>query len=76
MARSAASIQTEITTLETYLQSSDSLVAGVASRGTSITRMDRAKATTRLDQLYQELGRVNGSAPMFPRGVITGLRTS
>ncbi|MBA3589960.1 hypothetical protein [Methylibium sp.] len=75
MGRSAASIQAEITTLETHLQSGDSLVSGVASRGTSLTRAARAGMEARLDSLYQQLGRADGTDPMFPRGVITGLRT-
>lgn len=74
MARAAADIQAEITSLETYLQSSDSLVGSVNSRGTGITRMSRADASKRLDQLYQQYARATGAAPMIVRGVVKGLR--
>jgi len=71
MGRSAALIQTEITALEAeitnYLQS-------VGSDGTSVQRSDYAAKTKRLDQLYQHLDRASGSAPMFVRGVVKGLR--
>jgi hypothetical protein len=73
MGRSASSIQTEITTLETYLASSDSLVLGVGSDGTNVNKSRRAEVEQRLDLLYQQLERANGSAPMFVRGRIKGL---
>lgn len=74
MARTATSIQAEITTLETYLQSSDSLVSSANSRGTALTRSGRAGIQERLDLLYRQLDRVNGTSPQFVRGFVTGLR--
>jgi hypothetical protein len=73
MGRSASSIQTEITTLETYLASADSMVLGVGSDGTNITRARRSEIEQRLDMLYQQLERANGTAPMFVRGRIKGM---
>lgn len=73
MGRSASSIQTEITTLETYLASTESLNLSVSSDGTSVARARRAEIESRLDLLYQQLERANGSAPMFVRGRIKGM---
>jgi hypothetical protein len=73
MGRSASSIQTEITTLETHLASADSMVLSVNSDGTGITRARRAELESRLDLLYQQLERANGTAPMFVRGRIKGM---
>lgn len=73
MARSSASIQTEITTLETYLASTASLVSNVGADGTSVGQTERAALTKRLDELYTQLDRVTGNAPMFVRGRIKGL---
>jgi len=73
MGRSASSIQTEITTLETYLASANSLVQGVGSDGTNVNQSRRAEVEARLDLLYQQLERANGSAPMFVRGRIKGM---
>lgn len=75
MGRSAASIQAEIDIIEAELSSSASVVASAASRGTQITRASRKDLSERLDRLYQELGRANGTDPMFARGVVTGLRS-
>lgn len=72
MPRSAASIQAEITALENFLQSADSLLQSVGSDGTSRT-VQRKEAAERLDELYQHLGRVDGSAPMVVRGRLDGL---
>ncbi len=73
MARSAASIQAEITTLETHLASADSLRSGVGSDGTSLSNADRASMSKRLDELYSQLDRATGNAPMFVRGRVRGL---
>jgi hypothetical protein len=73
MARSASSIQAEIDAIESLLQSSASLVESVAADGASRT-INRAELASRLDKLYQQLGRANGSDPMFVRGRIRGLR--
>jgi hypothetical protein len=74
MARSAASIQAEITTIETMLSSAASMNTSVAADGVSRT-IDRTGLESRLDRLYQQLGRANGSDPMFVRGRIKGLRS-
>lgn len=71
--RSAASIQTEITTLETFLQSSESLLQNVGSDGTSAGRVNRKDVAARLDELYGQLGRANGESPMIVRGHLDGL---
>lgn len=69
MARSASSIQAEITVIETELQSSASLIASASSDSTTITKR-RDQLEARLDKLYVQLDRVNGTAPMFARGVV------
>jgi hypothetical protein len=73
VARPASSIQAEIDTLETFLQSTDALYQSIDANGIRRT-IDRTGVSTRLDQLYVQLGRVNGSAPMIVRGVLDGLR--
>ena len=73
MARSTASIQSEIDQLEAYLASADSLVTGASSNGASITRAQRTGIEMRLDKLYQQLGRADGSNPMFARSRLRGL---
>jgi hypothetical protein len=73
MARSAASIQAEITAIENMLSSAESLYTTVSATGGSRT-IDRTALQTRLDQLYQQLGRATGAAPMIVRGVVKGLR--
>ncbi len=74
MARTAASIQSEIDAIEARLSSADGLVRSVGSDGSSVTYEDRSKLEVRLDKLYQMLGRANGSNPMFVRGHVDGLR--
>ena len=74
MARSAASIQAEITAIEGLLSTSASLSSSVSADGVSRT-IDRTGLAARLDRLYQQLGRADGSNPMFARGRIRGLRT-
>ena len=73
MGRSAGSIQAEIDRLETFLSGAGTTVANVASDGTTIGYINREKAEARIDTLYQQLGRANGTSPMFARGVVTGL---
>lgn len=70
--RTAALIQAEINTLETFLASADSLLSSVSADGTSRT-VNRMEAAKRLDQLYIQLERRNGNEPMFVRGVIKGM---
>jgi len=72
MGRAADAIQAEITKLETWLASSTSLDSSYSADGVSINRMDVSKATKRLDQLYLQLDRANGTTPMFTRGVTRG----
>lgn len=73
MGRSAASIQAEIDRLETFLSSASTTLQSTASDGTSVVNIDRDKATQRLDMLYQQLGRANGTSPMFVRGRVGGV---
>ncbi len=71
MGRSAASIQAEITIIETELQTAASLITTATSDSTSVTKQ-RAALEKRLDQLYIQLDRATGAAPMFVRGVVRG----
>lgn len=71
MGRSAASIQTEIDALEASVST---LLQSMGSDGTSLQKADYAAQTKRLDQLYGQLGRANGTEPMLVRGVVRGLR--
>lgn len=73
MARSAAAIQAEIDSLETMLQSSAGLLTTVSADGVTRT-INRSALESRLDKLYQQLGRATGDDPMFVRGRIRGLR--
>jgi hypothetical protein len=73
MARTAASIQAEIDRLETFLSSEATTIQSTSADGTSVTHINRKQAEDRLDRLYIQLGRANGTSPMFPRGVVTGL---
>lgn len=73
MSRTAAQIQAEITIIEDHLASADSLTRGVGSDGTSLTNEARKDLETRLDKLYMQLGRANGSNPMLTRGSVRGL---
>ena len=73
MARSAASIQAEITILEAHLASSASLLSNTGADGTSAGFAERAAMTKRLDELYTQLDRANGTAPMIVRGRVLGL---
>lgn len=73
MGRSASSIQAEIDRLETFLSGAGTTIQSVSSDGTATTQIDRDKAAKRLDTLYLQLGRANGTAPMLVRGVVTGL---
>lgn len=73
MGRSASSIQAEIDRLETFLSGAGTTIQSTSSDGTAVTHINRKQAEDRLDRLYIQLGRVNGTSPMFPRGVVTGL---
>lgn len=72
MARSVASIQAEITAIETMLASSQGLLTTVGADGVSRS-IDREALSRRLDQLYTQMDRASGTAPMFVRGVTKGL---
>lgn len=73
MARSATSIQAEITAIEGILASSDGLYTSVGADGVSRT-INRGELQRRLDQLYQQLDRATGANPMIVRGTVKGLR--
>lgn len=73
MARSASSIQAEISSIETLLQSSQGVYASIGADGVSRT-VNRSALEQRLDRLYQQLGRADGSSPMIVRGYLKGLR--
>ncbi len=72
MARTAASIQVEITALEAQLANAIS-AASYSVAGRSKANQSYDALTRRLDQLYQQLSRANGTAPMVVRGVLKGL---
>jgi hypothetical protein len=71
--RSAASIQAEIDIREARIASAAGTVQGTAGDGESVNFVNFAEETRRLDQLYQQLDRANGSAPMIARGVVKSL---
>ncbi len=71
MSRSAASIQAEITAIETQLQASESLYTSMGGDNVNRT-INRPALEQRLDKLYQYLDRANG-APMTVRGRVKGL---
>jgi len=73
MGRSAASIQAEITLKEAWLASQASLYTSVGADGTSVSNADIAKVQERLDSLYIQLDRANGTSPMLVRGRLKGL---
>jgi pyrroloquinoline quinone (PQQ) biosynthesis protein C len=73
MARSATAIQTEIDAIEAQLPNAIASASySIAGRSKSNQTLDAL--TKRLDVLYQQLGRANGTAPMLVRGVPKGLR--
>lgn len=74
MARSAASIQLEIDAIETRLTSAASMLEQGGVDGTNMRYSERSGLESRLDQLYQQLGRANGTSPMIVRTKVNGLR--
>ena len=74
MPRSSANIQAEIDRLETFLSGADTTLASTSADGTAMANASRAELAKRLDSLYVQLGRANGTSPMFVRGEVTGLR--
>jgi hypothetical protein len=73
MARSAASIQVEIDALEAQLANAIA-ASSYSVAGRSKANQSYDTLTKRLDQLYMQLSRANGTAPMVVRGVPSGLR--
>lgn len=73
MPRNTAAIQAEITRLEDYLASEESLLKSTGADGVNASNADRDKLEKRLDALYQRLDRANGTNPMFARGRVKGL---
>lgn len=73
MGRSAASIQSEIDRLETMLAADDTDIKSASADGGMAVRFDRSKMEARLDKLYIQLSRANGTL-MFVRGRVHGLR--
>lgn len=73
MPRSAASIQAEIDRLETFLAADDTTVESGGVDGSNLRRYSRDQLASRLDLLYRQLDRVNGTSPMFTRGHVRGL---
>lgn len=74
MGRSAASIQAQITAIEAFIASGGGLAKSVQANGVSESTMTMDEATALLNQLYAQLGRANGTAPMISRGITLGLR--
>ena len=74
MPRSVAAIQAEITAIEGTLAASDGNYTTLSADGVTRT-INRSALESRLDQLYMQLGRANGSDPMFVRGHIRNLRS-
>ncbi len=73
MARSAATIQVEIDAIEAQLPNAIAAASySIAGRSKSNQTLDTL--TKRLDLLYQQLSRANGTSPMVVRGVPSGLR--
>lgn len=73
MGRPASSIQAEIAILEGEL-AAIARSSSYSINGRSKTNQNYQQITKRLDQLYTQLGRANGSTPMITRGVLRGLR--
>jgi hypothetical protein len=72
VARSIASIDAEIAAIEALLSSSAGLSTSIGADGVSRT-IDRSGLESRLDKLYMQRDRADGSSPMIIRGVVKGL---
>lgn len=68
MPRTAAQIQAQIDAIEAHLDGGEAYLRSGSSQGTNFANWDPEKLTKLLSKLYQELGRVNGTSPMFARG--------
>lgn len=73
MARTLAAIDAEIAAIEGILSTSAGISSSVSADGVSRT-IDRPGLEARLDRLYQQRARADGSSPMIIRGVTKGLR--
>ena len=73
MPRSTAHIDAEIAVIETRLAAADHYVRSGGSDGTSITHEARSDLEKRLDRLYIQKDRLDGTAPMVSRGRLAGL---
>lgn len=73
MARSTALIQAEIDSLESEIAKAVK-AQSYSIAGRSKSNQSHASLTARLDKLYQQLARANGSSPMIVRGHVEGLR--
>lgn len=73
MGRSVASIQAEIDRIEAVLSGEDSLIESAGADGVSGKRVNYDVMTRRLDLLYKQLSRANGSSPMLVRGRLDGM---
>ncbi len=73
MARSAASIQAQITALEAFVSSGDSAYLRVGSMTSNLERMSLLDATKLLNELYQQLALLTAGASRFKQTTLTGL---
>ncbi len=73
VARSAASIQAQITALEAFVSSGDSAYLKVGSGNSQIESMSLVDATKLLNQLYQDLALLTDGASRFKTTRLTGL---
>ena len=74
MSTFAASIAAQIAALDERLTSVSP--TSVGADGTSVTNPDWVALSNQRIKLEGILGRINGTSPMFPRGVVTGLGIS
>ena len=72
MPRSTGYIDAEISRLETFLQSEQSIYTTIASDGTTRS-LSRKDVENRLDELYIQKDRISGDSPMLVRGRLDGL---
>ena len=71
---SAAELTAFRTALVTFLSSGQSVYRMVGSDGTTAAQMSRKDALEELNRIDAQLGSINGTSPMFVRGVPQGLR--
>lgn len=73
MARSASSIQTQITALETAIAAAAASPMSVTADGVTVTHEKLSEMTKTLNMLYAQLDRINGTSPMLTRGTVRGM---